>query len=232
MYQARRNADVERQAEAAAGEFADFMRGIIAERRKVPQNDFISQLVAFQRSGDLSEEELLSTAILLLNAGHEATAHTLGNAVPLLLDFTGRVEALAPGSIAGTVEECLRFRPPLHLFTRQVYQPVTVAGVPLQPGNTIGCLLASACRDDAVWPDGEKFDPFRIQHRHTAFGVGLHSCLGAALARLELQIGLPVLFARCPDLTIVEPPRVANLYHFHGYEAMQVTVRQAPPQST
>ena len=93
------------------------------------------------------------------------------------------------------------------------------------PDEKIGCLLASACHDDAVWPDGAKFDPFRSHRRHVAFGLGIHACLGAALARLELQIALPVLFGRCPGLRVVEPPRIANLYHFHGHEAIRVSVR-------
>ena len=173
----------------------------------------------------MSEDELISTAILLLNAGHEATAHTLGNAVPLLLRFPGRAEALAPESVAGTVEECLRYKPPLHLFTRYVYEDTEIDGRTFSKNQKIGCLLASACRDDATWPDGNVFDPFRARRPHTAFGAGLHSCVGAALARLELKIGLPVLFARCPELAIVEAPEVADLYHFHGYERLTVTLR-------
>ena len=225
MYQARRDAQIEAEAEAASNAFVAFMRGEIDARRKGVGDDFLSQLVASQKAGRLTEDELISTAILLLNAGHEATAHTLGNAVPLLVNFEGRTEALAPESIAGTVEECLRHKPPLHLFVRYVYEDTEVEGVPFSKDQKIGCLLASACRDDATWPDGNIFDPFRARRPHTAFGAGLHSCVGAALARLELKIALPVLFARCPKLTIVEPPRVADLYHFHGYEKLMVAVR-------
>lgn len=225
MYQARRDTEVEKRAEAAAQEFTAFMREAIDTRRPDPHGDFLSQLLAVQAAGGLTSAELISTAILLLNAGHEATVHAVGNAVPLLLAFENRADALSPNGIAGTVEECLRFKPPLHLFKRNVYTAVGIDALNFPPGTQIGCLLASACRDDAVWPDGEVFDPFRARIRHTAFGAGLHACLGAALARLEIQIALPVLFARCPNLRIAEAPRVADLYHFHGYERLMVSVR-------
>ena len=225
MYQARRDAKVEALAESASRAFTGFMRDVIETRRSAPGQDFLSHLIAFEQSGGMSEAELLSTAILLLNAGHEATVHAIGNAVPLLLTFSGRSDALAPDSIAGTVEECLRYRPPLHLFKRFVYKPSTVEDVDFAVNDQIGCLLASACRDDAIWPDGEVFDPFRGRHPHVAFGAGLHSCIGSALARLELRIALPVLFARCPNLALEEAPKIANLYHFHGYEELRVSLR-------
>lgn len=225
MYQARRDAAVEAEAETAARAFTGFITDVIAERRAAPGSDFISQLAECETAGTLTADEVVSTVILLLNAGHEATVHAVGNAVPQLLGFEGLKDALEPDSIAGTVEECLRFRPPLHLFKRFVYQPTTIAGVHFAPNNEIGCLLASACHDDAVWPDARVFDPFRPRIRHLAFGLGLHACVGAALARLEMQIALPILFARCPGLTTVEQPTVANLFHFHGYERLMVSVR-------
>ncbi len=225
MYQARRGSGIEERAEVASKAFVDFIRAELDERAKDPTGDFLSHLVASKESGKLSDDEMISTAILLLNAGHEATAHTLGNSVPLLLDFEGRAEALAPESISGTVEECLRYRPPLHLFSRYVYEETDIEGVVFKPGDKVGCLLASACQDDATWPDSHVFDPFRARRPHSAFGSGLHACIGAALARVKLQIALPVLFARCPNLKIAEPPRIADLYHFHGYETLMVTVR-------
>lgn len=225
MYQARRDAGIEERAERASRAFRDFILVEIQTRRKNPGHDFISQLVEVERTGGISEGELVSTAILLLNAGHEATAHTLGNVVPPLLNHAGLAEAIAPDSIAGTVEECLRFRPPLHMFKRYVYEDVTIEGVTFSKNSEVGCLLGSACHDDAVWPDGAVFDPFRARRRHVAFGVGIHSCVGAALARLELQIALPVLFGRCPQLSITERPKIADVYHFHGFEQLMVSVR-------
>ncbi len=222
MYQSRRDADIERAAANAAAEFAEFATDELDRRKKVPTDDFLSELVEAESAGVLSRPELISTVILLLNAGQEATAHAIGNAIRTLIDFPERSLALQPEQIANTTEECLRHAPPLHMFKRQVYRDVDLRGISIPARSEVGCLLGSACRDDAVWPDGEKFDPFRMRHNHQAFGVGIHACTGAALARLELQIALPALFSRCPKLTITEPPRIANRYHFHGFEALMV----------
>ena len=224
MYQSRRTTEIEDRAAAAAGEFSDFMRGYVEERRSTPGPDLISELIAAEEDGEkLSSDELITTCILLLNAGHEATVHSIGNAVRQLAGHSRLREAMQPERIEFAVEECLRYAPPLHMFTRHVYEPVEIMGTRFEPGDEVGCLLGSACRDDAIWPDGERFDPFRDIIKNTAFGAGIHFCVGAPLARLELQIALPALFSRCPDLRIVEPPQIANLYHFHGLERLMVT---------
>lgn len=223
MYQARRDAAVENAAAEASAEFADYVRHLIAERTAKPSDDLLSHLVHGRTDGQsLRAEEIVSTTILLLNAGHEATVHSLGNAVRHLCGFSERKLALAPENVEGTVEECLRYDPPLHLFRRWVYEDVTIMDTHFPKGSEVGCLLGSACRDDAVWPDGEVFDPFRMKRPNAAFGAGIHFCVGAPLARLEMQIALPALFSRCLDLRIVEPPRVANLYHFRGLERLIV----------
>jgi unspecific monooxygenase len=225
MYQSRRTPEIEARAAEAAQEFTDFMRAYIEERRKSPGADLISELIAAEEAGDrLSTDELITTCILLLNAGHEATVHSLGNAVRHLAGYQTRCVATGPEGIERTVEECLRYDPPLHMFTRHVYKTVEIMGETFHPGDEIGCLLGSACHDDAIWPDAERFDPERDIRQNSAFGAGLHFCVGAPLARLEMQIALPILVARCPKLTIVEPPVVANLYHFRGLERLMVTV--------
>lgn len=227
MYQSRRTEAIEDQAAVAAGAFADFMRGYVEERRSSPANDLISQLIAAEEDGEkLSSDELITTCILLLNAGHEATVHSIGNAVRQLAGHSRLNEAMQPERIEYAVEECLRFDPPLHMFTRHVYEPVEILGTRFDPGDEVGCLLGSACHDDAIWPDGDRFDPFRDIRKNTAFGAGIHFCVGAPLARLELQIALPALFSRCPNLRIVETPKVANLYHFRGLERLMVQVNQ------
>lgn len=225
MYQARRDMTVELAAAEASKNFSSFISDYIDTRRKVSRDDFLGELLAAEDAGEITRDELLSTVILLLNAGQEATAHAIGNSVNLLAAFPERSLALHPEQIASTVEECLRFAPPLHMFKRYVYEPVKLMELELPAGCEVGCLLGASCRDDAVWPDGDKFDPFRARRVHQAFGVGLHACLGASLARLEMQIALPALFSRCPDLKIVEPPTVANLYHFHGLEELMVQIK-------
>ena len=230
MYQARRDSNIEQSAAIAAQDFANFAADELDRRKRLPTNDFLTDLANAEAIGELTRPEAISTTILLLNAGQEATAHSIGNAVRTLIEFSDIALALHPEQIAGTVEECLRFSPPLHLFMRYAYEPVTLAGVDFPKGTQIACLLGSACRDDAIWPDGEKFDPFRLRRPHQAFGVGIHACIGAALARLEMQIALPALFSRCPKITLASPPFIANKYHFHGLESLPV--RLEAPAST
>lgn len=223
MYQSRRTPQTEDRAAAAAGAFSDFMRDYVDQRRSSPKSDLISKLIAAEEDGEtLSTDELITTCILLLNAGHEATVHSIGNAVRQLAGHSQLHAAMQPERIEYAVEECLRFDPPLHMFTRHVYEPVDIMGTHFKPGDEVGCLLGSACRDDAIWPDGDRFDPSRDIVKNTAFGAGIHFCVGAPLARLELQIALPALFSRFPDLRIVEPAKVANLYHFRGLERLMV----------
>jgi unspecific monooxygenase len=224
MYQARRTRATEDAAAAAARDFAAFLRGYVEERRARPADDLITHLIAAEAEGSrLTPDELISTCILLLNAGHEATVHALGNGVKALIEHGTDPAALAPAAIEGTVEEILRFDPPLHLFTRWVYEPAEIMGHRFAPGDRVGLLLAAANRDPGIWDAPARFRPARIPKPHTSFGAGLHFCLGAPLARLELQIALPILFARMPGLRLAGTPRYADLYHFHGLERLAVT---------
>lgn len=221
MYQARRDRTMEEAAATAAAEFSAFMRDYAAQRRHSPRDDLISHLLAAEEEGDkLTTDELVTTCILLLNAGHEATVHTFGNAIKLLIETGTKID---DATAAAVVEEILRFDPPLHMFTRTAYEDTTLFGHQIRRGDQIGLLLASANRDEAVWPAPGRFDPTRRQSPNLAFGAGAHFCLGAPLARLELATALPILFARCPRLALAEAPRYANLYHFHGLESLPVT---------
>ncbi|MFC2968293.1 cytochrome P450 [Acidimangrovimonas pyrenivorans] len=221
MYQARRDARVEAAAVAAAQEFSAFLRGYVEERRSRPADDLITHLIAAEEAGEhLSTDELIATCILLLNAGHEATVHTLGNAIKALARHKPRAAALAPERIEATVEEALRFDPPLHLFMRHVYEDVEVMGHGFRRGDRVACLLAAANRDPSAYDAPARFNPARPCKPHLSFGAGVHFCLGAPLARLELQTALPILFDRLPGLTIAGRPRYADLYHFHGLEAL------------
>jgi len=224
MYQAGRSRAVEDRAAAAASEFTAFLRGYVIERRARPADDLITHLIAAEAQGErLSTDELIATCILLLNAGHEATVHTFGNAVRALLEYGTGPEALAPDRIEATVEEVLRFDPPLHIFTRHAYAPVVVMGHEFAPGDEVGCLLGAANRDPGMWEAPHRFDPTRPLKPNLAFGAGLHFCVGAPLARLELQTALPVLFTRLPGLRLVGRPRVSPTYHFHGLESLMVS---------
>ena len=225
MYRLDRNRAVEDAAVAATLEFSAYLRSAVACRRVRPEEDLLGLLTAASLDGEaLSEDEIISNAVLLLNAGHEATVHAIGNAVAAILASGIDPEALfaTPDRTAATIEETLRFDPPLHLFTRYALEPVAVHGVELAVGDRIGLLIGAANHDAAVFPDADRFDPHRSPAPHVAFGAGLHFCLGAPLARLELQVALPILFGRRPGLRLAEPPRFADRYHFRGLQALRV----------
>ncbi len=225
MYQFGVTSAVESSAAEAAGAFADFIRGYARARRADLRDDLISQLlIAESGEGRLSEDELVSTAILLLNAGHEATVNAIGNGVKALLEHGvdyGRAFATRESATA-TVEELLRFDPPLHLFTRYALEDVEFASVRLRKGQKVGLLLGAANRDAERFAEADAFEPGRAPNPHVSFGAGIHFCVGAPLARLELATALPILFARLPGLRLASPPRARDAYHFRGFEALRV----------
>jgi cytochrome P450 len=226
MYQAGRSRAIEDAAVRATIEFSDFMRAYVEARRRDPRDDLLTELIAAEQDGGrLATDELITTAILLLNAGHEATVHGLGNAIKTLLEEVhAPSDWLTPDRVEATVEETLRFDPPLHMFTRYAYETVEIDGHTFRRGEEVGLLLAAANRDPASFPDPAEFRPGRPVKTITSFGAGLHFCIGAPLARLELTLALPVLFARCPGLALAEAPRYADRYHFHGLERLAVTL--------
>ncbi|MCV3240361.1 cytochrome P450 [Mesorhizobium sp. ZC-5] len=226
MYTLGRSRETEETANRAAREFSDFLRAYAAERRKNPGDDLLSLLLSAQEDGQkLNEDELVSSTILLLNAGHEATVHQTGNAVRSLLAQGGdpRRFFATPDAIPATVEECLRFDAPLHMFMRYAYEEIELAdGVIVKPGEQVGLLLGMANHDPAAFTEPGKFMPERPDQKNVSFGAGIHFCIGAPLARLELQVALKVLFDRLPDLVLAEEPRVRDTWHFHGLEELKV----------
>ena len=225
MYQAGRTREIEVKAAQATQAFTRFLQDYIARRRRTPGHDLITELIAAEEDGErLSADELISTCILLLNAGHEATVHTMGNAIKCLLEHETPGQLLAPERITGTVEELLRYDPPLHVFTRFVYEDLHLGGQDLKRGDELALVIGSATRDPAICADPDRFDPSRKPVPHVAFGGGLHFCVGAPLARLELQIALPLLFANFPGLSLLETPRYSNTYHFHKLECLRVSL--------
>jgi cytochrome P450 len=220
MYMAGRDRAREDRAVAATEAFVAFLQDYIDQRRAKPADDLITHLIAAEAEGDrLTTDELISTCILLLNAGHEATVHTIGNGVKTLLE-TGTAAALSDPEPA--VEEILRFDPALHMFTRWAYEDIDVMGHMFHRGDQVALLLGAANRDPGVWDDPDQFDPKRSIKPNASFGAGLHFCVGAPLARLELQTALPILFERCPTLRLTETPEYADVYHFHGLKRLMV----------
>ena len=224
MYQAGRSRRTEEAAANAARKFAQYMSDYIQYRRSHPADDLMTELIAAEEQGDrLSTDELITTCILLLNAGHEATVHTLGNGIKILLERETDQKFLSPDFIGATVEEILRFDPPLHMFTRYAYEDLTVFGHQFKRGDQVALLLGSANRDSKFWHEPDRFAPTRQLKTNASFGGGIHFCVGAPLARLEMQIALITLFDRCPGIALAEPPVFANTYHFHGLSRLLVS---------
>ena len=224
MYQVRRDRDVEDQAVLAALAFSAYLQSFIDKRRRSPKDDLISALIAAHQGESLSDTELISTCVLLLNAGHEATAHTICNGVKTILETGFDPAALFKTEARSQrlSEEVMRFDAPLHLFTRYALQKVEFGGHIFEVGDKVGLLLAAANRDPAQFHEPAVFDPVRGGAGQLAFGAGIHFCLGAPLARLEMNVALPVLFERLPMLRLAAQPRYADRYHFHGLEKLLV----------
>ncbi|MEM9147663.1 MAG: cytochrome P450 [Pseudomonadota bacterium] len=227
MYQAARDRQIEDDAVAATIAFTEYMQRWIAERRRSPGEDLLSRLIRAEEAGDrLSTDELVATSILLLNAGHEATVHALGNAIRTLT-LSGWPRD--PAAVSPMVEELLRIDPPLHLFTRYVLEDLEWRRLALKKGEQIGLLIGSANHDERVSPEPDRFDPTRPRPQHVSLGGGLHFCVGAPLARLEMEIGLSSLLQALgptPDLAFGP---YADTYHFHGLTEIRLQSRVRSP---
>ncbi len=218
MYMARRDAAVEEAAVKATLAFSDYMRSLIAERRKNPQGDLLSELVRAESEGQrLSEDELVTTAILILNAGHEATVHSIGNGVKTLLEL-----GIKGPVTESLIEEILRYDAPLHLFTRYALEDIEYAGIKFRKGEEVGLMLGAANRDPARFENPDEFIPTRDPNPHVSFGAGIHFCIGAPLARLEMLIAFQTLFRRLPNMLACRKPHYKDVYHFHGLEELRV----------
>lgn len=212
-------------ANSAAQAFADWLMDVMDRKAADPGDDLLSALLALEAAGEITRDAGLSTVILLLNAGHEATVHATGNAVVRLLAEKCAVAATRTDAVVPTVEECLRIDAPLHLFTRFARAEVTLHGHRFAPGDQVALLLGAANRDPAAYDAPHSFRPGRAGPVVSSFGAGVHFCLGAPLARLEMQIALRVLFDRCPGLRLTEAARFADIYHFHGHTRLMVSRR-------
>lgn len=223
MYQTGRTRQTEDTAAEASRAFTAFLATYIDQRRTDPRDDLITRLILAEEDGEkLNRDELISTCILLLNAGHEATVHSLGNGLKTLLRTGADPSNFNEGNIDKTVEEILRYDPPLHMFTRYAYEEVEIFEHQFKRGDQVALLLGAANRDPSVWANPDAFDPTRNITANTSFGAGLHFCVGAPLARLEMRIALPILFERCPALRISEKPEYSDSYHFHGLKRLMV----------
>ncbi|MDQ4051759.1 MAG: cytochrome P450 [Actinomycetota bacterium] len=210
MYEVAPTDETVAAAVAAADDFAGLVRELVHERQARPQADLISDLAA---AGGLTEDEMVASVVLLLNAGHEASVNVFGNGLVAMLR-----RGLRPGpDVPAAVEEMLRFDSALQLFERTATEPVEVGGVTVETGQKVALLLGSANRDPAVFdaPDEMRLD--RDPNPHVAFGVGVHFCLGAPLARMELAESLSALLAARPGLELVGEPEPRGTFVLRGF---------------
>lgn len=214
-------------ANDAAREFRTYVLGLIEERRADPRDDMVSGLVQARVDGErLSDDEIVSTVVVLLNAGHEATVNTIGNGFRALSAHPDEWRRLVSGEVpaAQAIEELIRWDPPLQLFERWVLDDgVEVAGVPVPRGEKLALLFGSANRDPRVFADPDRLDIARTNAaEHIGFGGGIHVCIGAPLARIELAASLEALAEVCPTLHLVERPERVPAFVIRGFESVRV----------
>jgi cytochrome P450 len=220
------DSEVARRSGTARQALLGYFRGLIAERRVSPRDDLLSGLIAAEEAGDrLSEDELLATCILLLVAGHETTVNLIGNGTLALLRHPGELRRLRenPALIASAVEELLRYDGPVQRTARMPSDDVQVGGRTIARGEMVMPFIGAADRDPAQFPDPDRLDITRSDNRHVAFGMGIHFCLGAPLARVEGQIAINTLVQRLPGLALAtEKPEYRQSLTLRGLTALHV----------
>ena len=228
MYEPAPTEDQKADARRASNEFAAYVHSLMVQRQKAPGTDLISELAIVEEQGEkLSAHELIATCVLLLNAGHEASVNGFGNGLVAALSneeqwrkLTSNIDELTETA----VDEFLRFDAPLHLFERTATEEVEVGGVLIKPGQKIAALLGSANRDEEVFEKADQLDLTRSPNPHIGFGAGIHFCIGAPLARQEMQISLPALLKRFPNLELATKPVRRPTFVLRGYETVKVRV--------
>ncbi|MGE5763596.1 MAG: cytochrome P450 [Mycobacterium leprae] len=212
----------------ALREFDAYVRDLIADRRRQPRDDLVSALVAAEDGGDqLDEDELISTCILLLIAGHETTVNLIGNGILALLRHPEQLRRLRddPSLTESAVEEMLRYDSPVQGLARKAIRDVELRGVRVRRNDVVFPMVAAANRDPDAFPDPDVFDIARPDNRHLSFGKGIHFCLGAPLARLEAQVAIPALLRRFPWMELfTEHPQWRPNWFLRGLGELPLTV--------
>jgi cytochrome P450 len=222
MYEVNPPREHEIAAQQAANEFASYVHSLMLERKREPRQDLITDLVQVHEQGEqLSTNELIATCILLLNAGHEASVNGFGNGMVALLNNESERSRLFGDPITlslTAVEEFLRFDSPLQYFERTATSDCEIGGVALKSGQKIVSLLGSANRDETVFESADSLNVARQPNPHIGFGAGIHFCVGAPLARLEMSISLPLLLKRFPELQLARQPQRRPGFSLRGYK--------------
>ena len=210
----------------ARRELADYLASIIGERRANPGDDLLSALIeAEEDGGHLSDDELMSTAILLLVAGNETTTNLIGNGMFALLRHPEEFRRVwdDPALVPSAVEEMLRFDSPVQLTNRLAKEDLNIAGTAVKRGQVVYLMLGAANRDPVQFPDPDRFDVTRANNKHVAFGAGAHFCVGAPLARLEARIVVRTLRERYPNLRLSSDiPKYRENFNLRGLKALRL----------
>ncbi|MFD3538808.1 cytochrome P450 [Streptomyces sp. NPDC058662] len=228
MFELRPDEETARRAVRASIDFSAYLRDLIAERRTRPGDDLVSGLIAaHDEDGRLTEQEMISTCVLLLNAGHEATVNTTANGWWTLLRHPDQLAALRrrrdPENLSTAVDELLRYDTPLQMFERWVLDDIRIGDTTVPRGAEVALLFGSANRDPARFDAPDTLDLLRADNPHLTFGAGIHYCLGAPLARRELEASFGALLAEgVPPLRLVEEPRWRDGYVIRGLEELLV----------
>ncbi|MDA9757255.1 cytochrome P450 [Acidimicrobiaceae bacterium] len=224
MYDLKVSDENATEAEAAAKDFYIYMSDLIDEKNNNPQNDMISRLSQVSENNQqLTKDQIICTVILLLNAGHEATVNTIGNSiVALLLNNISTKNLDKKYDIKNIIEELIRWDSPLQFFQRWVLEETVVSGINLSKNSKIAILLGSANRDETAFENPEKIDFERSNLSHTSFGGGVHFCLGAHLARLELEVSFQNLFKH--EVALIDEPVRTGAFGIRGFKEIKVSI--------
>ena len=227
MYEVNPSEQYQIEAKKAAGEFAEYVRNLAEHRKINPGKDLITDLAMVEENGEkLNSHELVATCVLLLNAGHEASVNAFGNGMVAALERPDQAELLRKNSRAITdtaLEEFMRFDAPLHLFERTATIDTELGGVKIEKGQKIAALIGSANRDSAVFERADEMDLTRDPNPHIGFGAGIHFCLGAPLARLEMSVSLPALWEKYPNMQLAGTPVRRPTFVLRGYESVSIS---------
>ena len=228
MYEVNPTAQYQNEAKVAAQEFADYVRDLAESRKKTPGADLISDLAIVEENGEkLNMHELVATCVLLLNAGHEASVNAFGNGMVAALqrpDQTALLRDNSRGITNTALEEFMRFDAPLHMFERTATADTEIGGVSIKEGQKIAALIGSANRDETVFSSPELMDLTRDPNPHIGFGAGIHFCIGAPLARLEMSVSLPALWEKYPHMQLAGDAIRRPTFVLRGYESVAISV--------
>jgi cytochrome P450 len=223
-----RTVEEARAAQDALIELTDFFRKTVAERRRNKGSDLISLLIDIEEEGEvLTEDELYAQCVSLLFAGHETTRNLIGNGIYTLLRYPEQAAELRekPEMIRSAVEELLRFESPVQFTARVLKEDIEICGQPIPKGWTVLCMLGAANRDPKQFQEPDQLNLKRLNNQHLAFSAGIHSCIGAQLARLEGQIAILKLVQRFPNMKLAGlRPVWASTFGFRGLKSLPVIV--------